>query len=205
MAFMLFKKERDTTGTYYSYAHENFKLAGNGLIYRLWNKRNKPIKCGWSVTADDLLKEHGEGLSGNEYALVIDFDPESQERIGLVEIEAIHIYTNGYDGTASWSPMMLELRDVYYDEDDFDPDKKPEFLQRVPVSQDRKKIMEFLYLQGSWNWGRNGSTNAAFIFDDARKYFQQFFAADIKNINGTPDGVKANKNSDVQATEGKHP
>jgi hypothetical protein len=73
---------------------------------------------------------------------------------------------------------MLELRDVYYDEE-FDPPitpaQKEKILSRVEIAADRQRIVEFLYLQGPWNWGRNGSTNAAFIHDEARNYFQQFF------------------------------
>jgi hypothetical protein len=178
MAFMLFKKERSDSGVFYSNAHQGYKLAGYNLLYKLWNKRNKPVECGWSVTADDLLKEHGDGFNSDDYALVIDFDPNSQECVGLVEIEAIHVYTYGNDSGAFWSPMMLELRDVY-SEEDYDepitPNQKQDILARFVLSPNRQKIIEFLYLQGNWNWGRNGSTNAAFIHDAARKYFQHIF------------------------------
>jgi hypothetical protein len=182
MAFMLFKKERSGTGMCYSDAHQGYKLAGHNLLYKLWNKRNKPVECGWSVTADDLLEEHGEGFSSSDYALVIDFHPSAQNLIGLVEIDAIHVYTYGGGSGASWSPIMLELRDVYYDED-FDepltPNRKQDILARFELSPTRKKIIEFLYLQGGvWNWGKNGGTNAAFIHDDARRYFQRIFNTD---------------------------
>ena len=180
MAFKLFKKERSGTAVYYLDTGQEYKLAGHQLLYKLWNKRNKPVECGWSVTADDLLKEHGEGFSSGDHALVIDFDPNSQKSIGLVEIEAIHVYTYGNDSGAFWSPIMLELRDVHYDELDEPllPDRKRGILARLELPPTRKKIIEFLYLQGSWNWGRNGSTNAAFIFDDARRYFQRAFNTD---------------------------
>jgi hypothetical protein len=179
MAFLIFKKQSSGAGVCYSDARQHYKLGGkSGLIYRLWDKKNRPVECGWSVTANDLLQEHGSEYSHDGYALVIDFHPEAKDRIGLVEIEAIHVYTYGSSDGAYWSPMMLELRDVYYDED-FDqpitPEQKQEILERCELSSTRKKIIEFLYLQGNWNWGRNGSTNAAFIFDDARKYFQRVF------------------------------
>ena len=181
MAFMLFKKERNGSKVFYTNAHQGYKLAGQQLLYKLWLKRNKPTERGWSVTADDLLREQGEGLSGDGYALVIDFHPGATNRVGLVEIEAVHIYTYGNETGAFWSPLMLELRDVYYDED-FDgpltPDRKQDILARVELAPARKKIIEFLYLQGGWNWGRNGSTNAAFIHDGARKYFQRVFNTD---------------------------
>jgi hypothetical protein len=180
MAFMIFKKERTGDGVFYSNAHQGYKLAGYGLLYELWNKRNKPVECGWSVTAADLLKEHSEEFSADNFALVIDFHPSATNRIGLVEIEAIHVYTYGNENGVFWSPIMLELRDVYYDEDFDEPltaGRKEEILSRFDLSPTREKIVEFLYLQGGWNWGRNGSTNAAFIKDDARKYFQKFFTA----------------------------
>jgi len=40
------------------------------------------------------------------------------------------------------------------------------------------EFVEFLYLQGDdggWNWGRNGSTNAAILHGEAREYFRKFF------------------------------
>ena len=180
MAFMLFKKERSGSGVCYLNANQEYKLAGHQLLFKLWNKRNKPVNCGWSVTADDLLKEHGVSFSSDNYALVIDFHPSSRTRIGLVEIEAIHVYIYGGDnGQVWWSPMMLELRDVYYNEEFDEPltsNQKQEILARLPdLSPTRQKIIEFLYLQGDWKWGMNGRTNAAFIHDDARKFFQPFF------------------------------
>jgi hypothetical protein len=179
MAFMLFKKEFGDDGTHYVNAHQHYKLAGYNLLYKLWEKRSKPVQSGWSVTADDLLKEHGNGFSSDDFTLVIDFDPNSQQRIGLVEIESIHVFTYGDNNSVFWSPMMLELRDVYYEEFDEPllPGKKSNILDRLPsLAPSRDKIVEFLYLQGAaWSWGRNGSTNAAFIKNDARKFFQSFF------------------------------
>lgn len=180
MAFLIFKKERYDNGVYYSDTHQHYILAGgkNGLLCKLWNKRNKPIECGWSVTADDLLKEYGEGFNGEEYALVIDFHPSAQNRIGLMEIEVIHIYTYG-ESNGAWSPMMLELRDVYYEEFD-EPltNRKDKILARIELPSNRQKVVEFLYLQDNWGWGRNGSTNAAFIRNDARRYFQRAFTSE---------------------------
>jgi hypothetical protein len=180
MAFRVFKKERSDTGVFYSDTGQEYTLAGYNLLYSLWNKRNKPTNCGWSVTADDLLKEHNEAFSSGAYALVIDFDPNSQTHIGLVEIEAVHLYTYGGGGSVYWSPLMLELRELLNDEEfdePFTPSRKAEILARLDVPPSRKKIVEFLYLTG-WNWGRTGAVNAAFIFDDARRYFQRVFNSD---------------------------
>jgi hypothetical protein len=177
MAFILFKKERVHSRIYYSITDTHYKLAGYNLLYKLWRKRNQPVERGWSVTADDLLNEHDEGFSTADYALVIDFDPNSKKRIALVEIEAIHVYTYGDSNSVAWSPILLELRDVYYDDDyaELTPDLKRDRLARFELPPRRKRMIEFLYLQGGWNWGRNGSTNAAFILEDARRYFLDVF------------------------------
>jgi hypothetical protein len=179
MAFMIFRKERDRTGMHFSNAHQDYKLAGYNLLYKLWGKKNEPVGCGWSVTAEELLKEHDAAFNGRDHALVIDFHPTSRTRIGLVEIEAIHIYTYGESSDeVYWSPMMLELRDVYYKQDfaePLTPSLKHDILARLELAQTREKIVEFLYLQTGWNWGRTGNTNAAFIYDDARRYFQRVF------------------------------
>ncbi len=179
MAFMLFKKERDGKGIRYADLQQGYKLAGSdGLLCRLWRKQNKPTGKGWSATAQDLLREHNPDFGSDSHALVIDFDPKARRRIGLVEVEAVHVYTYGAGEAVWWSPMMLELRDLYYKEDfpvDLTEQGKRDILKCVPPPADRKKKIEFLYLQGNWLWGRNGSTNAAFIDDAARKYFLPYF------------------------------
>lgn len=51
-----------------------------------WIKKGKPTNQGWSVTADEILREYNKDFSGDSYALIIDFDPNSIKRIGLIEI-----------------------------------------------------------------------------------------------------------------------
>ena len=98
----------------------------------------------------------------------------------LIEIVKIHLFTYGNNEKASWTPMMLELKEVFY-EDDYDnlsKEEKQKIIHDFEPISDEKRIFEFLYLNGdsySWNWGRNGMTNAAFIYNDARKYFATFF------------------------------
>jgi len=181
MAFLIFKKEVQNGKTYYHNEHKHYKLAGYGLLYRLWVKRGKPTNQGWSVSAGEILNEYDKTFTGDSHALLIDFDPNSKERIGIIEIIGIHLFTHGADSVSRWSPMMLELLDLYY-EDDFEkeltPEEKEKLILKIEVSQVRNPNVEFLYLQGderSWNWGRNGSTNAAFIGGEARKYFRTFF------------------------------
>ena len=76
------------------------------------------------------------------------------------------------------TPLMLRIRDVHYQE--YEPDitdqQKDEIIQQLPeVADDTPDYIEFLYLRGPWNWGRNGMTTAAFLHEEARDYFRQFF------------------------------
>jgi hypothetical protein len=177
MAFMLFKKQ----GMLYLNANQTYKLAGNtGLLHKLWNKRKLIAECGWSVTADDLLKELSPSVSSNNSALLIDFHPGAKDHIELVEIEKIHVYThkNGTDGQG-FSVIMLEMSGVHEMEDSnklLTGERKQELLSRFEWPTEREKIIEFLYLQENWNWGKNGYTNGAFIFNNARKFFQSVFS-----------------------------
>lgn len=179
MAFLYYnRKNRVITNS-----GETFSLAGYNLIFNLWELRGKPTDQGWHVCADDLIKEYSGGDESHESgALIIDFDPKSKWRIGLIELLDIYIYT--YSGSAKdaacWSPMMLRFRDVLYEEfeKEIKEHKKKDVLKEIITRDDNDDFVEFLYLNGSdkgWNWGANGRTNAAFIQGAARDYFKNFF------------------------------
>jgi hypothetical protein len=179
MAFMVYGKQGDKliqTGEYFS-------LAGYNLIYKLWEKRGKPTDQGWHMTADDLIKEYTEGKGNSEsHSLLIDFHPNSRNRIGIIELLDIYAYTWSGETKkdAGWTPMMLRLRDILYEEYEkeiSDADKELT-MKALKNPNDKKDFIEFLYLNGpdkGWNWGRNGMTNAAFINGPAREYFRQYF------------------------------
>ena len=163
-----------------------FSLAGYHLIYQAWQQQGHPLDEGWSVSQDDLIRIHSAGThDSTTRRLVIDFDPNATWRIGLVELLDVHAYTWG-DGNdrPSWTPLMLRLRDVFYEEYDppLDGSRKNSILARLPEPKsDATDFVEFLYLTGDahngcrWNWGRNGMTNAAFLYGAARDYFRKFF------------------------------
>jgi hypothetical protein len=137
------------------------------------------------VDADELIRlrlgdEHSREIRG----LVIDFDPKARRRIGLVELLDIYAYTFGgtqaYGGEASWTPLLLRLRDLFYEEysGEISAEEKRQKLASIPEPVDPVESVEFLYLNGTsqgWNWGKNGMTNAAFIQGAARDYFRQYF------------------------------
>ena len=179
MAFLYYRRDNNKlikTG-------ESFSLAGYNLIYHLWESMGKPTDQGWHVSADDLIRKHSDGNESHETGrLLIDFDPNSKWRIGLIELLNIYIFT--YRGSkrdkASWSPMMLRFRDVMYGEfeNEISKEEKEEKIKEIQDLNHEDDFVEFLYLNGSdkgWNWGRNGMTNAAFIHGPARDYFRQYF------------------------------
>jgi len=179
MAFMVYERKAGNliqTG-------KHFRLAGYNLIYNLWEKRGRPTDQGWHMSADDLIREYTSGKGSSQtYALLIDFHPNARNRIGIIELLDIYAFT--YSGAtrkdAGWTPLMLKLRDVLYEEfekdiSDQEKEKKIRILKDPGNAED---FVEFLYLNGSdkgWNWGRNGMTNAAFIHGPAREYFRKYF------------------------------
>lgn len=74
---------------------------------------------------------------------------------------------------------LQELRDVYDDEiEEFSEEYKDDILKKIEVPPERKQIIKFLYLNGdeySWNWGRNGMTNAVFLSNGARDFLGDSF------------------------------
>jgi hypothetical protein len=168
-----------------SWKKEKFSLAGhrNGLIYKAWCDKQCPLDAGWKVSADELIALHSGGrLSYATNRLIIDFDPMSQFKIGLVELLHIYSFTwSGGNGAAAWTPFMIKMRDVYYSEDEIDLDEAERFRIyssiKAPVEPYTEAI-EFLYLRGAegqWNWGRAGRTNAAFLHKNTLEYFRRFF------------------------------
>ena len=179
MAFLIFERTDVSEGSgVLRPTGEHFRLAGRNLIHQAWEKRGKPLDEGWHVSAAELILIHSSGLQTYDTRrMVIDFHPSARWRIGLVELLDIYAYTWGYDtGEAVWTPLMLRLRDLYYEE--FDPEitgqQKDEKIKQLPEPNDDSDFVEFLYLQG-WNWGKSGMTNAVFLQGEAREYFRQFF------------------------------
>ncbi len=179
MAFMFYERKNGNlihTGRYFS-------LAGYNLIQNLWQKRGKPTNQGWHMREDDLIREYTQGKGNIQTnALLIDFHPNARNRLGIIELMDIYAYT--YSGTtekeAGWTPMMLRLRDVLYEEYDqeLSDNEKEKKIKSIKAPRGNDDFVEFLYINGpdkKWNWGRNGMTNAAFIHSPARDYFRQYF------------------------------
>jgi hypothetical protein len=178
MAFLLLYEKQNE---YLIPTGKQFSLAGNksGLVYKLWEeKRGKPKDQGWHISADDLVQKctGGKGTI-DTHSLLIDFRPRSKEEIGIIELLDIYAYTYSEDDKASWTPMMLRIRNVLNGKY-VSKEEKEEKLKKLKQPSDVEDSVEFLYLQGDngdWNWGPNGMTNAAFIGGAARVYFRKIF------------------------------
>ena len=184
MSFIIYSKEKTNVGFVLKNTSKTYHLAGRNILYRLWEKRNKPINEGWHVNSNDMLQENDPSMNSDNSALVIDYDPRSLKRIALILLSDIYIFTEGKDGKADWSPMMLKLKEVKY-EDEFyvkygrkiTSEEKLEIISEMPWDEPKEVITEFLYLNGddkAWNWGKNGMTNAVFLRGKAMDYFRKY-------------------------------
>jgi hypothetical protein len=183
MAFLVYSRTLRGGNDVLEATGDHFSLAGYNLVWKAWKQRGQPIRKGWYVSAEDLITILTDGKhSYDTRRLIIDYDPRSKERIALIELLDIHLYT--WDGAspteAGWTPMMLKMRDVV--EEWFDhklaTDEKAKRIQTLTPKTYGEPFVEFLYLHGdgkSWNWGRNGATNAVFLHAEARDYFRQYF------------------------------
>lgn len=182
MAFLVYERMSKAGKDILRATGNHFTLGGHSLIYKAWEARGKPKNQGWHVNADELIKLYSGGQASYEtMRLIIDYDPNSKTSIGLIELLHVYAYTYAKTDKVDWTPLMLRLRDVYIcnPKETITKDKKAEMISEItPYYSD--DYIEFLYLQGDkdkrgWAWGRNGSTNAAFIHGEARKYFKNYF------------------------------
>jgi hypothetical protein len=183
MAFIIFDRKQLDGNAVLCPTEEPFKLAGYNLLHAAWTKRGSPIEVGWHVSAEELIKLHYDGAHDSiSKRFVIDFDPNTTRRIGLIELLDVYAFTwgNGSKGP-EWTPLMLRFRDLFYEEYEpqIDEIRKAEIISCVEEPQESAPdFVEFLYLNGprfGWKWGMNGMTNAAFLNGRAREYFRQFF------------------------------
>jgi hypothetical protein len=183
MAFLLFEREVVGVRPMIRPTGTQFSLGGYNLIYQSWLAHGSPVDNGWHATAEELIQiltEQAQNYSTRR--LIIDFDPNATWRIGLIELLDVYAYTwSDGNGGPSWTPLMLRLRDVHYEEYDppIDQARKAEiFSDLKEPGLDSPDFVEFLYLNGpayGWKWGKNGMTNTVFLQGAARDYFRTFF------------------------------
>lgn len=180
MAFLLF--ERTVAGAALRPTGASSCLAGHNLLYQEWLAHGFPVDAGWHASTDPLFRILTDGAHDTlSRRLVIDFDPNATWRVGLVELLNVYAYTWG-DGQdrPSWTPLMLRLRDVHYEEFDppIDQARKAVILADLPEpAPDAPDFVEFLYLNGpdrGWNWGEERDDEHGLPARAARNYFRSF-------------------------------
>lgn len=157
-----------------------FILAGDKLLRRAWRTRNCPVNIGWNVAADELIQIMTDGEETYESRrLIIDYYPSSMKRIPLIEILEVFVFNWGTEKstTVDWTSLMFRMRDVwdYWSTTKMTKAEREDLKAIIVTPPYGNEFIEFLYLKGDWNWGRNGSTNAAFICGAAREYFRKNF------------------------------
>jgi hypothetical protein len=181
MTFHLYRIEDEQGIHVLANTGEEFVLAGRNLLYKVWQARGNPVNSGWNVKANELIGLHTGGTGSYEtHRLIIDYYPSSTERIPLIELLEVFAFTWGErePSIVHWTPLMLKLRDVcdHWGDSAISAEDRQLFKSRLVNPAYGEEFVEFLYLQGEkWVWGRNGSTNAAFIHGAARDYFREFF------------------------------
>jgi len=165
---------------------KNVMLAGNNAFKRCWELKGKPINKGWHSSLNDIVSILTEKKGdSHSHRLIIDFDPNANWRIALIEIVNLYAYTfgNQINGEVWWTPIMLELKDVWVDEeleDQLNQDEKNKKQKQFKIQnrEDIETSVEFIYLKGDnggWTFGRVGGANAPFIGGEARKFFRNYF------------------------------
>jgi hypothetical protein len=180
MTFLLYKTTRDQGQVRLCPTDQMYKLPF--LLQGAWERKAKLTNCGWDVSADQLIRIHSNEKETYETArLVIDFDPSSKSRIGLIELLHVHAFTwEDKDHNPTWTPFMIRGRDIIY-RDDYEnlseSDKRAALADLPEYDPKGLEFAEFLYFNinknGRWVWGRAGMTNAAFLHGDALRFFQK--------------------------------
>ena len=123
MAFLVYIRSKENGKDLLIATGSNFSLAGYNLLFKAWERCGKPLDRGWKVTNNELVEIHSGGKHTEDtLRLIIDFDPNSRRRVGLIEILDIYAYTyaSTTPGEPAWTPLMVRGRDIYYKEFDRD-------------------------------------------------------------------------------------
>lgn len=145
MAFLIFEEVAFDDRPVLRPTGESFKLAGRNLLYKTWEKRGKLLNAGWQVRRDELIQLHFSPSPPRGGArLIIDFHPTATG-IGLIEPIEIYAYTFGKNGIAEWTPLMLELQDVFYKEYErtISAEQKAEILKTISYHFEGEESIEF--------------------------------------------------------------
>jgi hypothetical protein len=179
MPFYLYRKFHENSEECFE-LERSVHLAGRNILYNLWLKQGKPANKGWHAGLEDIVCEATNGAGNlNTHTVLIDLNPSVKGEITILELLDVWAYTYADDSRIIWTPLMLKLRDVYYQKTKpLTPQERQNIIQKFCRPNYGPDIFEFLYLQGDnrgWNWGKVGQVNAALIYEDARAFFKKHF------------------------------
>jgi hypothetical protein len=122
----------------------------------------KRIPLKWHVSAKKIIQLLGG--SPNEQAIVFDLKPRAMGKVSLYRLLDVWGFSYG-----NRTPLALRLRVLFADHKEANPFAfKNSF---VDPGTDHSLVGEFLYVkggvsEGTWNWGKVGRVNGAFLSCD---------------------------------------
>ena len=169
-------------GGYYLNQQRKISLGGKNIIYNLWKMKNRPLNKGWIIKEIDIINACMTNSNTNDYKVIIEGNPSSNDIVEMMWIKNIYLYTFGNNGQADWTVMMLDLREIFSQSINSNNQQQKNkltlcFPESVNLSE-LPKVRTFLYIRGDyagWLWGMNGQLRAAWINDDARNFFIKYF------------------------------
>jgi hypothetical protein len=156
-------------------------IGGRNLIYRIWNKRRKPIKELWVIDREELIQEATNGMNSTTHRIFFYYKPYAENQKGLLLIEPMKIYAYTYEecGKPDWTILFLKMKELINAESNriLTRVEREKLIKNISGPIRHKNVYEFLYLQGEdggWKWGMVGNVNAALIYSDALNEFKKY-------------------------------
>lgn len=181
MPVFLYKKIRKDEGEFLLQVKQ-INLAGYNAVFKLWEKKGKPLNRGWNISKEELITYAlGKEEEVDLHSAIFDIIPSRKDQVYLLEVLDIYLYTYREEKTerARWSNLMLRLSEIFGKEKIESEEEKAGLTREFPFKRwPEENIYTFLYLkgeEGSWNWSRLGQMNGALIFKEAQAYFKEFF------------------------------
>jgi hypothetical protein len=122
------------------------------------------MDAGWTVTDAEMLAT--SELKPETSAIVIDMTPD-RETVALFQLWAVSGCT-----AETWTPMMLHLRSLYWDE----PPDKPIEEFKMTFERDPTQgmyVRSIMYVKDDWNRGGGGPSSGTLITSEVWEYLMQ--------------------------------